>query len=432
MPTLRVWGAGAVAGIVLIAAPVAVRSLDTDRGSQASPVGARAASPADPIAAAQARLREVPDDAAALAALGGAYVERARVTGDASLYVRAGQALDRALALSGPGTPTRVTALVASAALANARHDFAAGKESAVRAIEADPYHAPAYGALADAATQLGDTEGATEAIQHMLDLRPSVAAFTRASYDLELRGDVEGARTALDRALDGAFTRDEVAYCRLWQGELARRYGDPAGALGSYEAGLRTAPGDPALRAGRAAALADVGRVDEALAEYDRVIASAPIAQYLIRYGELAERAGRAELAREQFRLVAAQFAVQEAQGATDDVARAVFEADHGDPAEAVGRAEAERARRGSVHTADALAWALYRAGRADAALPYATEATAGGWRDPDVLAHAAAIRAAASMDAGKAADAGNAGGTAGAGRTGTSAASGTSGGGR
>ncbi|GCD92605.1 hypothetical protein EHYA_00244 [Embleya hyalina] len=406
------WGVGAAAGVLLIAVPVAVYSLDSDRGSTASPVGARAVTPADPIAAAQARLREVPDDAQALAALGGAYVERARVTGDASLYTRAGEALDRALALARSGTPARTTALVASAALANARHDFAAGRESALRAVEADPYHAPAYGALADAATQLGDTRTATDAIQRMLDLRPSVASFTRASYDLELRGDVTGARAALDRASEGAFTPDEIAYCRLWQGELARRYGDPAAALAIHEAGLRTAPGDPALRAGRAAAMADLGRTDEALAEYAAITATTPIPQYLTRYGESAEHAGKPALAREQFRLVAAQFAVLDAGGATDDVARALFEADHGDPAEAVRRAEAERTRRHSVHTADALAWALYRAGRADAALPYALEATAGGWRDPDVLAHLTAIRAAVSADPGTSADAGSSGG--------------------
>ncbi|WP_331768235.1 tetratricopeptide repeat protein [Embleya sp. NBC_00896] len=400
---LRVVCAGAVAGALLIAVPAAVHSPGADRGSSRPPVGAGAAASADPIEVAQARLREVPDDARALADLGGAYVERARVGGDASLYARARQALDRALALSGPGTPTRVPALVALAALANARHDFATGRDLAEQAIAADPYYAPAFGALADAATQLGDAEGATRAIQRMLDLRPSVASFTRASYDLELRGDVDGARVALDRALEGASARDDVAYCRLWQGELARRYGDPAGALGSYEAGLRVVPGDPALRAGRAAALAEVGRVDEALAVYAELTATTPLPQYLARYGELAQRTGHTDLARIQFRLVTAQFAVMDAQGATDDVARAMFEADRGDPAEAVRRAEAERARRRSVHTADALAWALFRAGRAAEAVPYALEATAGGWRDPEVLAHLAAIRAAVGTGGGR-----------------------------
>nr|BFE72957.1 hypothetical protein GCM10020092_062580 [Actinoplanes digitatis] len=42
---------------------------------------------------------------------------------------------------------------------------------------------------LADAHTQLGDAAAATAAVQRMLDLRPGLAAYARASYDLEQRG---------------------------------------------------------------------------------------------------------------------------------------------------------------------------------------------------------------------------------------------------
>ncbi|WP_435849109.1 tetratricopeptide repeat protein [Streptomyces lavendulocolor] len=58
-------------------------------------------------------------------------------------------------------------------------------------------------------------------------------------------------------------------------------------------------------------------------------------------------------------------------------------YEADHGSPDTAVRRLRAEWAKgHRSVHVADALGWALYRAGKHEEALPYATRATEQGLR--------------------------------------------------
>ncbi|MDI2127913.1 tetratricopeptide repeat protein [Yinghuangia seranimata] len=401
---VRLAAASVVAAGVLIGVPVLVAR----HGDGGSPARAAAVPLAAPdatsgrgsleavIAAAQARLRTRPDDADTLAALGTAYVEQARSTGDPAYYPRAEEALTRALAHAPQGSAAYAPALVGMAALANARHDFGAARGFADRAAQAAPYNAAVYGTLGDALTQLGAAHEATAAIQRMLDLRPSVASFTRASYDLELRGATDDARTALERALEIAATPDETAYCRRYLGELARRAGDPGGALAHFDAGLAAAPGNPALRAGRAAALAALGRRDEALTEYAAATAALPLPQFLVEYGELLDAAGRPDAARAQFDLVAASFRLLEANGASDDLARAQFEADHGDPAEALRRAQAEWGRRQAVFVADALAWALHRNGRDAEALTYAERAVAGGWHDPLPLGHLRDIKAA------------------------------------
>jgi cytochrome c-type biogenesis protein CcmH/NrfG len=196
------------------------------------------------------RLRRVPDDPTAWANLGSAYVEQARALANPAYYPQAQGALDRSVQLQPDGN---AAALVGLGALANARHDFAAARRYGEDAVALNPASVEAYGVLADATTQLGDPTAATAAVQRMLDLRPGVASFTRASYELELHGRTDDARAAMQRALDAATSRDELAFCHYHLGELAWGGGDLDEADTQYTRGLAAAPGDPALLQGRA-----------------------------------------------------------------------------------------------------------------------------------------------------------------------------------
>ncbi len=118
----------------------------------------------------QQRLREVPGDWTAWAALGLSYVERARITADPAYYPKAEGALRESLRLHASDLAT--TGL---GALANARHDFAQAAALAQEALAANPFSAQAYGVLADALTQLGQPAAATQAVQRMLDLDPGL-----------------------------------------------------------------------------------------------------------------------------------------------------------------------------------------------------------------------------------------------------------------
>ncbi|MGW4109190.1 tetratricopeptide repeat protein, partial [Streptomyces sp. NPDC004976] len=66
----------------------------------------------------------------------------------------------------------------------------------------------------------------------------------------------------------------------------------------------------------------------------------------------------------------------------------------------EALRAARAEWDRRHSVHTADALAWALHVNGRDEEALRYARRATATGYRNAVFLYHRGMIEKAAGHD--------------------------------
>src|SRR5690349_9629812 len=187
------------------------------------------------IAQAQQRRRRLPGDWQTWAQLSLAYLERSRITADPTWYVKAQDAANQSLAVRPDGN---LIALVAQGALANARHDFAAAQRLASTVVSQDPYDADGYAVLVDAETQLGHPQAATDAVQHLLDLRPGLPAYTRASYDLEQRGLTQAATDLMSRALAVALDRSDIAFTRNQLGDLAFNSGDLATADAHYAAG--------------------------------------------------------------------------------------------------------------------------------------------------------------------------------------------------
>lgn len=345
------------------------------------------------IERAQVTLRRNAADAPLWAQLGAAYVEKARLSGDPSYYGRAQGALDRSLEVE---PDDNGEALIGLGQLANARHDFSTARDLGEQARALRPYTGAAYGVLADAYTQLGDTAAASAAIESMLGVDPGLAAFTRASYDFELNGRPDEARQAMERALSSALTPADVAYCRYYLGELAWNAGDVDGAAEHYASGLVAAPDDVSLTQGEAKVAWAQGRVDDALSSYAAITTRIPLPQYLLEYGELLESAGRDTDAQAQYDVLAVQQSLYATEGSTDDQVAALIAADHGDPAEALRLAQAEWDRRQSIFSADALSWALHVNGRHAEALTYAERANALGWRNASYDHHRGMILAA------------------------------------
>ncbi len=388
-----------VAGAFLLLASIAgfyTASVDRQAVSQPQAVSAAPDPLTTAIAAAQQRLAEVPGDHVTWAQLGSAYVEEARLTADPSYYAKAEGALQRSLELRPEGNDT---ALIGLGALANARHDFAAARDAADRAVTINAYSATAWGVLVDARTQLGDYPGATEALRHMLQLKPGIASFTRASYDAELHGDLADARSALVQALDTAPTPADEAYCRTYLGALAFATGDLDEADDQYTAGLATSPDDPTLLLGRARVLAARGQDEAAVEAFQRVVDARPLPENLIEYGEYLESLGRPDDAQQQYAVVDTVRQLFVAGGVTDDLSAALFAADHGDPATALAAAQTEYGRRQNVDAQDALAWALHSAGRDAEALPLAQQATSLGGAGALFQYHRGAIEAALGL---------------------------------
>jgi tetratricopeptide (TPR) repeat protein len=377
-------GVGTVFGLRQGAAP------DADAAPAPGTVRPAGQAPADQLSAgiarAQQHLRAVPGDYVAWAALGSAYTERARVTADPTYYPKAEGALRHSLKLRPTGNPA---ALAGLGALANARHGFATARDLAHRALRADPYSADAYGVLADALTQLGNAPAATKAVQHMLDLRPGLAAYARASYDLEQQGRLGAAAALMRRALGDAVDPADIAFCRYQLGELAWRTGRLDEAAAQYAAGQAADPTYLPLRAGQGRVAAAHGQTHAALADYAELTARYPSPGYLTEYANLLRATGHQARADQQLALAAAALRLFRANGGTDDLGAAQLALAQGHAKQAVHAAKREWSRRHFADVADTLGWALHRSGANADAICYARKADGLGARNPGYLFH-------------------------------------------
>src|SRR5262249_43841234 len=292
----------------------------------------------------------------------------------------------RSLTLRATGNPA---ALAGLGALANARHEFAAAGDLAHRALRIDPYSADAYGVLADAQTQLGNPPAATDAIQHMLDLRPGLAAYARASYDLEQQGRLGDAAALMRRALGDAVDPADIAFCRYQLGELAWRTGRLDDALAEYTAGQAADPAYLPLLAGQARVAAARGQTAAAAADYAELTARYPSPGYLMEYANLLRATGQPARADQQLVLAAAALRLFKANGGTDDLGAAQLALAQGHSKQAVFAAKREWSRRHFADVADTLGWALHQSGADAEAISYAQKAGTLGARNSGYLFH-------------------------------------------
>lgn len=157
------------------------------------------------IAALQQNLRAAPD-AAGYAALGAAYLQKIREIGDSGYYPRA----ERALALALRREPRNLDAVIGLGTLALARHDFREGLALGRRARRLAPAAFGSYPIVIDALVELGRYDEAGRVLQRLLDGKPGLPAYARASYFRELQGNLTGAIEAMRLAVSAGSATPE------------------------------------------------------------------------------------------------------------------------------------------------------------------------------------------------------------------------------
>jgi tetratricopeptide (TPR) repeat protein len=370
----------AVLGAALMLLPperTATRSPAPAPGAQALSAVAAGVPAALPDLAAligerESHLRRHPEDAESWAVLGTAYVEQARRTADPAFYAKADDTLRTSLQVR-----RNAAALGGLAVLANARRDFRTALTWGEAARSLEPKRWTTYPALIDAYTGLGDYKAAHAALERLMELRSGPAVRARAAAVYRDRGWREDAAAQLADAAAGARTPAERAEYLERAGQLAWERGDREDALRHFQEAVRIDPDQRAAQAGQGRVLAALGRTTEALNAYRMALAMQPLPQYALELGELYESLGLGQAARVQYDLLLARVRTASVSGADEELVLGQFEADHGDPVSAVRRLRAEWRRQPGIAVADALGWALHRAGQDREALRYARIAT-------------------------------------------------------
>ncbi|MYT76315.1 Tetratricopeptide (TPR) repeat [Streptomyces sp. MnatMP-M77] len=403
--TLRRAAFGAVAAGVLLAGALVAVDGEGDGPKEPGPVeraeaAATAGSPASLsdltalIGDRQKWVESHPEDAPSLATLGAAYVEWGRRSADSTYYARAEEALKRSLAARA-GERGNGEAWIGLAALANARHDFLAAKRWGETVKRQQPKAWSVYPVLIDAYTGLGDQKAATAATESFGELRKGVPALARTAELYRGQGWREDALATAREAADRATQPAEKAEALHRLGELAWERGEPEEAVAQFDAALRTDAGHHASLAGRARALVALERTDEALAAYQSALKKLPRPEYALELGELCEALGLDGDARTQYAALREMVAGAKRAGVDESLVLARFEADHGDPDAAVELLRGQWAKQHrSAAVADALGWALHRAGNSEEGLEYARRAADTGVRDASYAYHLGVIQ--------------------------------------
>jgi tetratricopeptide (TPR) repeat protein len=342
------------------------------------------------LAALRASAERQPDRVDPWILLGRAWVRKAREATVPGFYVNADACAEVALAIA-PGD--RLALDLRALVLLN-DHRFEEARALAEKVVLQNAEDPMAYGNLSDALLELGRFDEAARAAQTMMDLKPNLPSYGRASYLRWLQGDTKGAKESARLAIDaGRDPRDPEprAWMLVQAAMIFWHEGDYDGADAGFARALEAMPDYPPALVGRgrvAIAKGEGARASELLA---RALDRSPLVETAWLLGDAKSLAGDAAGAAEAYAR-----AVKEGKR-SDPRTLSLFESTRGEHAdEALALAEAERSVRGDAYTDDALAWALYRKGRFVEARAAIDRALAHGTKDARLVYHQGAIRIA------------------------------------
>ncbi|HEY0759575.1 MAG TPA: tetratricopeptide repeat protein [Acidisarcina sp.] len=355
------------------------------------------------IRKAQATLASNPKDASSYAALGAAYLQRARETGDVNDYQLAEESITRSLDLDSADF-SAVAPLQTMAEVCMGEHRFDDALTYAQKALALGSGDQSPFAIIGDADADKGEYDraeadyarlaiGSSEAVA-----RTAYARDSRVSYLKFISGDTSGAlrlmKVAVSEGVAAELPRENLAWLYYELGEYATQAGDIASADSAYLAALGTHPGDYRALAALARLRSNEGRYQEAVVLYEKAIAVVPMPIFVAELGDLYAKMGNETEARKQYQLVEYIGLLGHINQVLHNRDLALFYADHDIKLDvALELAHKEFEVRHDIYTWDALAWALFKNGRFGEAAKASERALQSGTRDPLLLYHAGMI---------------------------------------
>ncbi len=355
------------------------------------------------IRSAQAVVARNPKDASAYAALGAAYFQRARETGDVSDYQFAEQSLSKSLELVSADFSAD-TALATLAEVCMGEHRFADALNYALKALSLGAGDVSPFAIVGDAYADMGEYEKAAAAYSRLtprdrpLSPRAAYARDSRLSYLKFIAGDTAAAvslmKTAVTEGVEAQLPSENLAWLYYELGEFETQAGNVPSADAAYLAALNTHPGDYRALAALARLRANNGRYAEAIELYQKAIAVVPMPIFIAELGDLYAKTGDQANAQKQFAQVEYIGLLGHINQMLHNRDLALFYADHDkNLSEALDLAQKELEVRQDIYTWDALAWALFKNGKLAESAKASDKAMRFGTRDSLLLFHAGII---------------------------------------
>ena len=357
------------------------------------------------LASRQLHVRMYPQDYAGYDALGAAYLQKGRETGDADYYERAKTAFTKSLDLLSED-PAAASAMTHMAVAWMAEHRFADALTWAQNALALGSGDPSSWAIAGDALADMGDYAGAAEFYSRLESPFASEEERLGLSYERNSRmsslrmvaGDAEGAvelmRAAIRAAIDARLPAENVAWSEYQLGEELFQAGDYAAADKAYLAALDKYPSYYRALGGLAKVRAAEGKLSDAVEFYKKALSVVPFPEYAAALGDVYQKLGKLDEAKRQYDLVEFIGHLSALNQQIHDRDLALFYADHDlklDDSLALARKELEIRR--DIYTWDVLAWALFKNGRYQEAADAAAHALQQGTVDAQIYFHAGMI---------------------------------------
>ena len=284
------------------------------------------------------------------------------------------------------------------------RHDFKRAAENASRLISSHPQDPYNYGVLGDALIEQGQYEKAADAYQKMVNLRPDLSSYNRASYYRYLLGDANGAIEAMRAAIKAGNPSmpESIAWCLVQLGNMQFQQGRLPEAGQAYEEALLVFPNHYEALAGLGKVAAAREKLDDAIGYMKKSVSVVPFLDNVALLADYYELAGSKQQAEEQWKLVEFIDRLAEINKEVFNRNLAMAYANHDmRPEKALQLALRELDARGDIYTWDATAWAYYKEKKYKEASDAMQKAVQLGTPDPMLHYHAGMIARAMGRDA-------------------------------
>ncbi|WP_342086916.1 tetratricopeptide repeat protein [Dyadobacter sp. OTU695] len=349
----------------------------------------------DKVKELRQKVSENPSDVKPRLQIAVIYLSEARITGEHPYYYPAVlKILDDVLAIE----PQNFEATTFKASVKMSQHQFAEARDLAERARKINPNNAYVYGVLVDANVELGNYDDAVAMSDKMQALKPSLEAYSRASYLREIYGNYPGSIEAMKLAVDAGLPGSEPqCWAKNTLGHLYETTGQLKQAEIQYQEILAMRPSYAFALRGLAQVHKAAGQYDKALAELDKAAKVMPEFSFHEEMADIYALQGNKQKAADKYREVAKMLDEDARSGHSVDLelCKLYTKTNQLDSAIAFGLKEYAK-RPKNIDVNHALAAAYFKDKNNDKAKQHIKVALRTGSRDPELLQVASAIAVA------------------------------------